>query len=158
MNEITAQHWKLIARIARETEQRVVVPIHPPLALGTARTVRDGVVDLIRTEQDAGHTVRLAGDSSGGQIAPSAALRLRDDGRTPLDDSAVACARSDMDEPADRRSAAQRLLVGAAGRDCAVGGVAKGRRRRGRRGQSPARRLGRALRDQITGIAPLKVA
>lgn len=81
VNEITAQHWKLIARIASETQQRVVVPIHPLLPLGTARPVRDGAVDLVRSEQDAGHPVRLAGDSSGGQIALSAALELRDEGR-----------------------------------------------------------------------------
>lgn len=84
VNEITTHHWKLIARIARETKQRVIVPIHPLLPLGTARTVRDGIVELVRAEQDAGYTVRLAGDSSGGQIALSAALRLRDESRTVL--------------------------------------------------------------------------
>lgn len=80
VHEISRQHWHLIARIARETHQRVVVPIHPLLPLGIAREVRDGVLDLIRAEYDAGYQVRLAGDSSGGQIALSAALALRDEG------------------------------------------------------------------------------
>ncbi|WP_246081299.1 alpha/beta hydrolase fold domain-containing protein [Homoserinimonas aerilata] len=82
VNEITGQHWRLIARIARETGQRVVVPVHPLLPLGAARQVRDGVAELARVERDAGREVRLAGDSSGGQIALSAALKLRDDGVT----------------------------------------------------------------------------
>lgn len=80
VNEIAPQHWKLIARIARETNQRVIVPIYPLLPFGTAREVRDGVVELIRAELDSDHQVRLAGDSSGGQISLSAALRLRDEG------------------------------------------------------------------------------
>lgn len=80
VNEIAPQHWKLIARIARETNQRVIVPIYPLLPFGTARGVRDGVIELIRAELDSGHQVRLAGDSAGGQISLSAALQLRDEG------------------------------------------------------------------------------
>lgn len=82
VNEITDQHWKLIARIARDTGQRVVVPIYPLLPFGTARPVRDGLVELVRAEREADHQVRLAGDSSGGQISLSAALKLRDEGIT----------------------------------------------------------------------------
>ncbi|PCC45422.1 Acetyl esterase/lipase [Brevibacterium aurantiacum] len=82
VNEIAPQHWTLIARIARETNQRVIVPIYPLLPFGTAREVCDGVVELIRVELDSDHQVRLAGDSSGGQISLSAALRLRDEGVT----------------------------------------------------------------------------
>ena len=48
VNEIVPQHWTLIARIARETHQRVIMPIYPLLPFGTAREVRDGVVDLPR--------------------------------------------------------------------------------------------------------------
>ena len=80
VNEIVPQHWRLIARIARKTNQRVIVPIYPLLPFGTAREARDGVVDLIRAELDSDHQVRLAGDSAGGQIALSAALHLRDQG------------------------------------------------------------------------------
>lgn len=80
VNEIAGQHWQLIARIARETGQRVVVPIYPLVPFGTAREVRDGVVELVREELRTDHEVRLAGDSAGGQIALSAALALRDEG------------------------------------------------------------------------------
>ena len=80
VHEIAVQHWRLIARIARETGQRVIVPIHPLLPQGTARAVRDGVLTLIRAELEAGCEVRLCGDSSGGQISLSAALALRDEG------------------------------------------------------------------------------
>lgn len=80
VNEIRLQHWQLSARVARETRQRVVVPIYPLVPFGTAREVRDGVVELVRGELDAGHEVRLTGDSAGGQIALSVALELRDHG------------------------------------------------------------------------------
>ena len=80
VNEIRLQHWQLSARVARETRQRVVVPIYPLVPFGTAREVRDGVVELVGVELDAGHEVRLAGDSAGGQIALSVALELRDQG------------------------------------------------------------------------------
>ncbi|MGO3846267.1 alpha/beta hydrolase fold domain-containing protein [Agrococcus casei] len=80
VNEIVEPHWQLIARIARETGQRVVVPVYPLIPFGSARAVRDGVIALIRAELDSGVQVKLAGDSSGGQIALSAALALRDAG------------------------------------------------------------------------------
>ncbi|PYI37771.1 esterase [Arthrobacter psychrolactophilus] len=80
VNEIRVQHWQLTARVARETRQRVVVPIYPLVPFSTAREVHDGVVALIQVELDAGHHVRLAGDSAGGQIALSAALALREQG------------------------------------------------------------------------------
>lgn len=80
VNEIRIQHWHLSARVARESGQRVVVPIYPLVPFGTAREVRDGVPELVQEELDAGNEVRLAGDSAGGQIALSVALALRDQG------------------------------------------------------------------------------
>lgn len=80
VNEIRIQHWQLTARVARETRQRVVVPIYPLVPFGTAREVRDGIIELVQEELDAGNEVRLAGDSAGGQIALSVALALRDQG------------------------------------------------------------------------------
>lgn len=80
VNEIRIQHWHLTARVARESRQRVVVPIYPLVPFGTAREVRDGVVALVQEELDAGNEVRLAGDSAGGQLALSVALALRDQG------------------------------------------------------------------------------
>lgn len=80
VNEITSQHWQIIARIARETGQRVVVPIYPLLPLGNAREVCERTVALVRAEAETTEQVRIAGDSSGGQIALSVALKLRDAG------------------------------------------------------------------------------
>ncbi|WP_083508822.1 alpha/beta hydrolase fold domain-containing protein [Arthrobacter alpinus] len=80
VNEMSLPHWRLMARIARESGQRVVAPIYPLVPFGTARQVRDGVVELVRAELEAGNEVRLAGDSAGGQIALSVALGLRDQG------------------------------------------------------------------------------
>lgn len=80
VGEISGQHWRLAARIARETRQRVVVPIYPLVPFGTAREVRDGIIRLVRQEMSEGREVRLAGDSAGGQIALSVALALRDEG------------------------------------------------------------------------------
>lgn len=80
VNEIASQHWQIIARIARETGQRVVVPIYPLLPLGNAREVCETTVNLVRAEVEAASQVRIAGDSSGGQIALSVALKLRDAG------------------------------------------------------------------------------
>lgn len=80
VNEIASQHWQIIARIARDTRQRVVVPIYPLLPLGNAREVCETTVNLVRAEVEATKQVRIAGDSAGGQIALSAALKLRDAG------------------------------------------------------------------------------
>ncbi|HJX78292.1 alpha/beta hydrolase fold domain-containing protein [Glutamicibacter sp.] len=80
VNEIASQHWQIIARIARETGQRVVVPIYPLLPLGNAREVCEKTVNLVRAEVEAPKQVRIAGDSSGGQIALSVAMKLRDAG------------------------------------------------------------------------------
>lgn len=46
VNEIRQQHWRLIARIARDTSQRVVVPIYPLLPFGTARDAAVTALDL----------------------------------------------------------------------------------------------------------------
>ncbi|ONF74994.1 alpha/beta hydrolase fold domain-containing protein [Amycolatopsis keratiniphila] len=78
VNEISAEHWRLVAQIAAKARTTVVVPIYPLVPLGTADAVLDAVVDLAREASEQHGEVRLAGDSAGGQITLSAAMVLRD--------------------------------------------------------------------------------
>ncbi|HWH26001.1 MAG TPA: alpha/beta hydrolase [Pseudolysinimonas sp.] len=79
VNEISPQHWHLAAQIAAEANTVVTLPIYPLVPHGTSARVVDWIVGLIlRDTERFGTTPLLAGDSSGGQIALSAALRLRD--------------------------------------------------------------------------------
>jgi len=78
VNEITSQHWQLAAQIAAEAQVRVIVPIYPLTPFATAADVMPVIVELAAECASAGHSVCLAGDSAGGQMALSAALSLRD--------------------------------------------------------------------------------
>jgi acetyl esterase/lipase len=80
VGEIAPQHWVLAATIAAETGATVTLPIYPLVPYGTAAEARTGMVELVRRSLDRHGPTVLAGDSAGGQIALSAALRLRDDG------------------------------------------------------------------------------
>ncbi|WP_285035608.1 alpha/beta hydrolase fold domain-containing protein [Plantibacter sp. ME-Dv--P-095] len=80
VGEIAPQHWVLAATIAAETGATVSLPIYPLVPYGTAAEARTGMVELVRRSLDRHGPTVLAGDSAGGQIALSAALRLRDDG------------------------------------------------------------------------------
>lgn len=82
VGEIAPQHWTLSATLAAETGAVVTLPIYPLVPYGTAKPVQDGVVSLVRRSLDRHGPTVLAGDSAGGQIALSAALRLRDEGVT----------------------------------------------------------------------------
>lgn len=84
VNEIAPQHWGLAARIAAEARVAVQLPIYPLVPWGTAGQAQEGVVELVRAARERFGPVALAGDSAGGQIALSAALRLRDEGDAPL--------------------------------------------------------------------------
>ncbi|GFG65329.1 esterase [Mycobacterium kubicae] len=79
VNEITPQHWHLVAQIAAEAQATVIVPIYPLVPFATAAQVVPAVVDLVADQVSGGGPVCLTGDSAGGQIALSAALLLRDD-------------------------------------------------------------------------------
>jgi len=79
VGEIAPQHWTLAAQIAAEANTTVVVPIYPLIPFGTAAEVVAGVVDLVLESRRLYGDACLGGDSAGGQIALSAALRLRDD-------------------------------------------------------------------------------
>lgn len=80
VNEITLQHWQLAAQIAAEAATEVVVPIYPLVPFGTSAPTVAKVAEIV-TARLARGPVCLAGDSAGGQIALSTALRLRDGGR-----------------------------------------------------------------------------
>lgn len=80
VNEIAVQHWQLVAQIAVESATTVTVPIYPLVPFGTAVEAADVVTALVHRNRETYGAVSLAGDSAGGQIALSAALRLRDDG------------------------------------------------------------------------------
>lgn len=79
VNEAAPQHWQLCAQIAAESRTTVILPIYPLVPHGTAAAVCDVVVELTLAARAAHGLASLAGDSAGGQIALSAAIRLRDD-------------------------------------------------------------------------------
>lgn len=79
VNEVAPQHWQLCAQLAAEAGTTVILPIYPLVPHGTAAAVSDVVVELVLAARAAHGDASLAGDSAGGQIALSAAIRLRDE-------------------------------------------------------------------------------
>ena len=84
VNEIALQHWKLAAQIAAEAQAQVIVPIYPLVPFATATDVVPPIAELVAEKIALDHSVCLAGDSAGGQMALSAALILRDVHRLAL--------------------------------------------------------------------------
>ncbi|CAM4400849.1 Monoterpene epsilon-lactone hydrolase [Mycobacterium basiliense] len=78
VNEIAPQHWQLVTQLAAVAQVNVVIPIYPLLPFATAAEVVPAIVELILETLSSEHSVCLAGDSAGGQIALSAAVLLRD--------------------------------------------------------------------------------
>lgn len=78
VNEIVSEHWRLAAQLAAEASLRVIVPIYPLVPFATAAEIVPAVVDLVAEQFGDAECVSLGGDSSGGQIALSAAVLLRD--------------------------------------------------------------------------------
>ncbi|MEK8145392.1 alpha/beta hydrolase fold domain-containing protein [Streptomyces sp. M10(2022)] len=81
INEIVAQHWRLVAQLAATTRTRFTVPIYPLAPRGRPLT-SSGVAGLLRdlAARHGPENVSVMGDSAGGQIALSAALLLRGEG------------------------------------------------------------------------------
>jgi len=79
VSEIVSQHWQLAAQIAAQANTTVTVPIYPLVPFGTAGEAADVVTSLVVSGRERYGATCLAGDSAGGQIALSVALRLRDD-------------------------------------------------------------------------------
>ncbi|KAH7192890.1 Alpha/Beta hydrolase protein [Fusarium flagelliforme] len=76
--EIDAQHWNLVAQIARETNVDVLVPIYPlvPRPGATAEKLAAGFMDICRLSEQT--VVSIGGDSAGGMLALATAQQLRD--------------------------------------------------------------------------------
>jgi acetyl esterase/lipase len=79
VNEVVSAHWQLAAQIAADAHVRVVVPIYPLVPFAAAAEVVPTVAELVAEQIAPDHSVCLAGDSAGGQIALSAALILRNE-------------------------------------------------------------------------------
>lgn len=79
VNEVAPQHWRLCAQLAAESQTTVILPIYPLVPHGTAAEASDVTIALVLAARAEHGEVSLAGDSAGGQIALSAAIRLRDE-------------------------------------------------------------------------------
>lgn len=80
VHQVAKQHWELIAQIAVEANVTVVVPIYALLPFGNAREAHDLVLGIAEQLIERHRSVRLAGDSAGGQITLAVAQTLRDRG------------------------------------------------------------------------------
>ncbi|OBI90676.1 alpha/beta hydrolase fold domain-containing protein [Mycobacterium sp. 1245805.9] len=89
VNEIASQHWRLAVQIAADALVRVVVPIYPLVPFATAAEVVPRLAELVSEKATPDHSVCLAGDSAGGQLALSAALLLRDEHRLVLPETVL---------------------------------------------------------------------
>jgi len=87
VNQIAPVHWRFITHLAAASNTEVRVPVYPLVPWSTAEQVVAWVASLVRKDiagAGAQHTF-LIGDSSGGQIALSAAIWLRDNADTQPD-------------------------------------------------------------------------
>jgi acetyl esterase/lipase len=84
VNEIASQHWKFATQIAADRQVQVVLPIYPLVPSATAAEVVPTIAELVAEKVTPDHSVCLAGDSAGGQMALSAAVLLRDEHRLVL--------------------------------------------------------------------------
>jgi len=82
IHEIGPLHWKLVAKLAVETQTRFIIPIYPLAPAGTAQTVITVIADLAAElfDQDGPENFTLMGDSASGTIALCTAILLRDRG------------------------------------------------------------------------------
>ena len=80
VDQVSPFHWFLVAEIAAGAGVVVTVPVYPLVPFGTAGEVCERVAELVRADRERHGPTGLAGDSAGGQIALSAAMRLRDEG------------------------------------------------------------------------------
>ncbi|WP_338885947.1 alpha/beta hydrolase [Rhodococcus sovatensis] len=84
--EITATHWRTIAKLAAATDTTFVVPIYPLAPTETASTTvghASEIAESVTMEYGSEHVV-LMGDSAGGGMALAVAQQLRDAGVTSV--------------------------------------------------------------------------
>ncbi|GGN90236.1 alpha/beta hydrolase fold domain-containing protein [Nocardia rhizosphaerihabitans] len=84
VGEIAPQHWHLAARLAAQLRLTVTVPIYPLIPFGTAAQVIPRFAEIVTDSHARYGPTFVAGDSAGGQIALSTALRLRDTAGTTV--------------------------------------------------------------------------
>lgn len=80
--EITATHWRTIAKLAAATDTTFIVPIYPLAPTETAKTTvarASEIAESVTMEYGSEHVV-LMGDSAGGGMALAVAQQLRDAG------------------------------------------------------------------------------
>lgn len=80
-------HWRALARLATASGATIHAPLYAPAPdanVDDAHPLLDAVIDSVRLIAD-GAPLFLSGDSAGGGLALSQALRMREDGRAPVD-------------------------------------------------------------------------
>lgn len=85
VNEITAPHWAIIDRLARDTGATVLVPAYglaPEHTVDEAFELLTAILTDVRTQRP-GDRIFLAGDSAGGGLALAFAQEHRDDDLRP---------------------------------------------------------------------------
>lgn len=87
VNPLAAAHWWIIQRIMTVTRAAITIPSYPLTpehTVDAARALIDAVYDDIAA-RPATTQLFVAGDSAGGNLAATLALRVRDGGRRPID-------------------------------------------------------------------------
>jgi monoterpene epsilon-lactone hydrolase len=85
IHDITAAHWRFIARMAEATGLTFTVPLYPLAPVHTCADASRAVTAVYRRLLDEypGSPVALMGDSAGGGLSLSLAMQLRDAGLPP---------------------------------------------------------------------------
>ena len=69
VSTITKHHWRLIARLARDLDVTVLVPMYGLAPEHTAAEARDLVAEYVARAEQEGRRMYLVGDSAGGNLA-----------------------------------------------------------------------------------------
>lgn len=86
IHEITPWHWKFIGKLVTSTSAGFIVPIYPLAPIGKASTVVPVATDIVTellAKYGAGNT-SIMGDSAGGGLALTIAMKLRNSKFHPL--------------------------------------------------------------------------
>jgi monoterpene epsilon-lactone hydrolase len=85
IHDITAAHWRFIARMAEATGLTFTVPLYPLAPVHTCADASRAVTAVYRDllDEHSGSPVAVMGDSAGGGLSLSLAMQLRDAGLPP---------------------------------------------------------------------------